>query len=321
MEASLFLVNLSSPPVLFFLLGLLATAVRSDLEIPAPIVKFLSLYLLLAIGFKGGAALASSTIDAAIVASLCLAILLAIVIPIVAFVVLRARIDTANAAAIAATYGSVSAVTFVTTTEYLDTVGVDWGGHLVAAMALMESPAILIGVLLHRLGTRAGGAIRWRELLHESCFNGPVVLIVGSLAIGWLSGARGAAAVAPLTQGLFTGVLCFFLLDMGLVAARRLRDFRAHGLFLPAFSLVFPVTCALATAAIATAAGLREGDAMLLTVLAASASYIAVPAALRLTLPEANPSIFLPMSLGLTFPFNIALGIPLYHALVRAFGG
>jgi hypothetical protein len=198
---------------------------------------------------------------------------------------------------------------------------VDWGGHLVAAMALMESPAILIGVLLHRLGTRAGGAIRWRELLHESCFNGPVVLIVGSLVIGWLSGSRGAAAVAPLTQGLFTGVLCFFLLDMGLVAARRLRDFRAHGLFLPTFALVFPMFCALATTAIATAAGLREGDAMLLTVLAASASYIAVPAALRLTLPEANPSIFLPMSLGLTFPFNIALGIPLYHALVRAFGG
>ena len=321
-----FLSNLSSPPLLFFFLGLLAVLVRSDLDIPGQIARFLSLYLLFAIGFKGGAALAESSLDGAVWLSLGLAMLLSALVPLYSYFVLRRRFAVADAAAIAATYGSVSAVTFITATSFLDAQGVAWSGYLVAAMALMESPAIIVGMLLYSRFRATGDAnrrMRWGTLLHEACFNGSVFLILGSMAIGWITGPAGKAQVTAVIEAPFIGILCLFLLDMGIVAGRRLRDLKAQGpsaahLPLPAMivvALVLPLVNGGLALAAGAGLGLPAGDLMLLTVLAASASYIAVPAAMRLALPEANPSTYLAMSLAITFPFNILFGIPLYHQL------
>ena len=325
---SLFLANLSSPPLLFFFLGAAAAFMRSDLEIPLQIAKFLSLYLLLAIGFKGGVALAESPLDAGVWLTLGASLVLASIVPLVVFFLVRRRMEIADAAAVAATYGSISAVTFVTCISYLESSGVEWSGHLVAAMALMESPAIIIGILLYRLHQRrssgSSNAIDWRELGREACLNGSVLLIVGSLVIGFISGAEGKTQLVSFTNDIFLGMLCLFLLDMGIVAARRLqevgaasqqRNFGAPSMAL--WGVTFALINALLAGSLALLLGLPEGDALLLTVLGASASYIAVPAAMRLALPEANPSIFLPMSLAITFPFNLLIGIPLYHQILR----
>jgi hypothetical protein len=325
---SLFLTNLSSPPLLFFFLGAAAAFVRSDLEIPTQVAKFLSLYLLFAIGFKGGVALAESTLDASVWITLAAALLLATIVPLLVYSLLRKRLPTADAAAVAATYGSISAVTFVTCTSYLDANEIAWGGHLVAAMAIMESPAIIIGILLYRLSlTRDGServAIDWRELGREACLNGSVLLIVGSLVIGWISGPQGSSQISAFTKDIFIGMLCLFLLDMGIVAARRLQELghrqtqRSFGVgAMISWGIGFALVNAFIAGTLSTLLGLDEGDALLLTVLGASASYIAVPAAMRLALPEANPSIYLPMSLAVTFPFNLLVGIPLYHQLLR----
>lgn len=305
--------------------------VRSDLEIPGQVAKFLSMYLLFAIGFKGGVALSESSFDLVALRGLVAAIALSIVVPIYTFFFLRKRIELANAAAIAATYGSISAVTFVTATSYLDSNAIAWSGYLVAAMALMESPAIILGLMLYRIYRSRDPdtpnsetvEIHWGDMLREACFNGSVFLVLGSLAVGWITGSSGMEQVSPLVKDLFTGVLCLFLLDMGIVAAKRLEDLigvRGSGrnpLLLIGTALGLPVVNAALATLLAVVLGLSEGDAVLLIVLAASASYIAVPAAMRLTLPEANPSIYLPMSLTITFPFNILIGIPLYHAVVR----
>ncbi|WP_279243684.1 sodium-dependent bicarbonate transport family permease [Candidatus Litorirhabdus singularis] len=320
-----FLSNLSSPPLLFFFLGALAVAARSDLEIPNQIAKFLSLYLLFAIGFKGGVALAVAPFDTQIVLTLGAAMVLSAVVPLYTFMFLRNRIPIADAAAIAATYGSVSAVTFVTATSYLDVSGISWGGHMVAAMALMESPAIIVGLLLYRKYALTDGddddSFSWSQLLREACLNGSIFLIVGSLIIGWITGPAGMSQISSFIQDLFLGVLCLFLLDMGIVAARRIKDLRNAGSkamsILITMALVLPLLNAMLGLGIASALDLDEGDALLLIVLAASASYIAVPAAMRLVLPQANPGSYLPMSLAITFPLNILVGIPLYHALVR----
>ena len=325
---ALFLTNLSSPPLLFFFLGAAAAFLRSDLEIPTQVAKFLSLYLLFAIGFKGGVALAESTLDASVWITLAAALLLATIVPLLVFSLLRKRLPTADAAAVAATYGSISAVTFVTCTSYLDANEIAWGGHLVAAMAIMESPAIIIGILLYRLSLKQEGgerdAIDWRELGREACLNGSVLLIVGSLVIGWISGPQGSSQISAFTKDIFIGMLCLFLLDMGIVAARRLQELghrptqRSFGVgAMISWGIAFALGNALIAGTLSTVLGLTEGDALLLTVLGASASYIAVPAAMRLALPEANPSIYLPMSLAVTFPFNLLVGIPLYHQLLR----
>lgn len=326
---SLFLTNLGSPPLLFFFLGVLAAAVRSDLEVPTQVAKFLSLYLLMSIGFKGGVALAETNLDWSVWRSLIAALLLASVVPLYVFYVLRRWLAVADAAAVAATYGSISAVTFVACTSYLDAANVAWNGYMVAAMALMESPAIIVGILLYRLygsGADSNGGFRWRELVHEALFNGSVLLILGSMAVGWISGAAGMKQVEPFVKELFVGVLCLFLLDMGLVAARRLRDLGAarggqsRAILLVTAALVLPLVNAALAGSVAVQLGLAEGDALLLTVLGASASYIAVPAAMRLALPESNPSVYLPMSLAVTFPLNLLVGIPLYHQVLRWLG-
>ncbi len=319
-----FLANLTSPPLLFFLLGAAAALFRSDLEIPEQIAKFLSIYLLFAIGFKGGVALSNSDLDFNIVATLGVALILASIVPFGVFYILKRKLPVADAAATAATYGSISAVTFVTCTSYLNALNIEWSGYLVAAMALMESPAIIVGLFLYRMYRTegAGDAFYARDLLRESFLNGSVFLIIGSLIVGWITGNAGKAQVGPFVDDLFIGVLCLFLLDMGIVAMRRIHDIGASAGTLSrwgmtGWGLLLPLCGATLAAVCAALLELPEGDALLLVVLAASASYIAVPAAMRLALPEANPSVYLGMSLAITFPFNILVGIPLYHAVLQ----
>lgn len=316
--------NLLTPPVLFFLLGMAATLMRSDLEIPEGVKKGMSLYLLFAIGMHGGVELSRGGLQMTTLTPLAAGVLAGGLTPLLAFVFLRKRLTAENAAAVAATYGSISAVTFITACSFLDGQEVRYGGHMVAAMALMEAPAILVGVLLaRRFGARAGSGhdASIREMARESVMNGPVFLLLGSLGIGILTGDAGWEAVKPFAYDPFKGVLCLFLLDMGLVAAKRLDDLQRQGTFLMAFSIAFPLVMAALGLCGAYAMGLGRGDALLFIVLCASASYIAVPAAARVAIPRANPGLYLPMALGVTFPFNIALGIPLYFALIQAFWG
>ena len=320
MDASLLIANLLSPPVLFFFLGALAVAVRSDLEVPQPIPKLLSLYLLLSIGFKGGVELRESGDDGGALTALLAATLMSIVVPLYAFAFLRRRLDANNAAALAAAYGSVSAVTFITASAFLRRIGVPFGGYMVACLALMESPAIVIGVMLARMqrGAANGQArIAWDEFLREALFNGSVLVLVGSLIIGALTGSAGKEALYPFTNEIFVGALCLFLLDMGLVSARRVKPLLAMGAFPLAFAVLFPLLNAALGLGVARLVGMSAGDAVLFVVLCASASYIAVPAAIRLVLPEANPGLYVSMPLALTFPFNVTLGIPLYMTAVN----
>ena len=324
MDSSLVLQNLLTPPVLFFFLGVIAVLVRSDLEIPAPLPKLFSLYLLLAIGFKGGLELQHSGISGPVLPTIGAAVLMSLAVPLVSFAVLRLKLDPFNAAAIAATYGSISAVTFITAESFLETQKLPHDGFMVAALALMESPAIIVGLLLVKLASNQdrpnNGRMRWGAVLHEAMLNGSVYLLVGSLVIGYLSAGNSPQSVEkmlPFTDKLFYGSLSFFLLDMGIVAAQRLNDLRRAGSFLIGFAVLMPLCNALVGALIAKALGLEPGNALLFTVLCASASYIAVPAAMRMTVPEANPSFYISTALGVTFPFNIIVGIPLYMALIN----
>jgi hypothetical protein len=319
MDINVIASNLLSPPILFFFLGMVAIALKSDLDMPQPLPKLLSMYLLLSIGFKGGVELRHSGGSTEVVLSLLAAMVMALAVPLYSFFILRRRMDVNNAAAIAATYGSVSAVTFITATAFLDQLGVQHGGHMVAGMALMESPAIIVGVALARINRAAEGEPRsdWRDLLRESIFNGSVLLLIGSLVIGYVTGDDGYKALSPFTEDIFKGMLCLFLLDMGLVSARRIANLRQLGAFPIGFALLVPLFNAALGMALGRAIGMSPGDALLFTVLCASASYIAVPAAMRLALPEANPGVYVSMALAITFPFNVALGIPLYMAIIN----
>lgn len=318
-----FLSNLTSPPLLFFILGVLATLCRTDLEIPESVAKLLSVYLLMAIGFKGGVALSESAFSWEAYTGLFIALFLSIVVPVIVFFALRRVQTVENAAAMAATYGSISAVTFVTCTSYLDVNNIEWSGYLVAAMALMESPAIIIGLLLYRMFSQEEDTrLPVGGLLREAFLNGSVFLILGSLVIGYISGPTGKAQISIFVNDLFVGVLCLFLLDMGIVAMRRLSDLGSdRAAVKPMQLLTWGISIPLVNAALAIGMclffELSLGDAILITVLSASASYIAVPAALRLALPSANPSLYLTASLGVTFPFNLLIGIPLYHRILE----
>lgn len=319
MDSSLLLSNLLNPAILFFFLGLLAVAAKSDLEIPQPISKFLSLYLLLAIGFKGGVELSHSGINGEIIVSLLAAVFMASIIPIYCFFIVKKFVSVHNASAIAATYGSISAVTFITAVAFLDGVGLPYSGYLVAAMALMESPAIIVGLIFHRLYHKDPDEqdFSWKKVWQEACFNGSVFLIMGSLIIGFLTTESHAESLRPFTNDMFKGVLAFFLLDMGLIAGKRLKVLAETGASLIIFSIAIPLLNALLGIAVATSINMSVGDALLFTVLCASASYIAVPAAMRLSIPQANPSLYVTMSLVITFPFNIIVGLPLYLAIIK----
>lgn len=315
MDISLILSNFLTPPVLFFFLGMLAIFAKSDLEIPPPVPKLLSLYLLFAIGFKGGVELVKSGISQEVILTLLAAVGMACIVPLYTFFILRIKLDPYNAAAIAATYGSISAVTFITAGSFLQQLSIDFDGYMVAALALMESPAIIVGLILVNFFTRDDGSeqdFSWSEVFQEAFLNGSVFLLVGSLLIGVLTGERGWQVLSPFTQDLFYGILTFFLLDMGLVAAKRIKELEKTGFFLIAFAILIPIFNAGVGLLIARAIAMPQGDALLFSVLCASASYIAVPAAMRLTVPEANPSLYISTALAVTFPFNIIVGIPLY---------
>lgn len=322
MNLDLIVSNILNPPILFFFLGMLAVAVKSDLEIPAPIPKLFSLYLLLAIGFKGGVELSRSGITQEVLLTMLAAIIMASIVPIYSYFLLRWKLDPYNAAAIAATYGSISAVTFITAGSFLGQLNIAYDGYMVAALALMESPAIIVGLVLISLfgGKRETGEdSSWGEVLREAFLNGSVLLLVGSVVIGLLTGEAGWAKLKPFTQDMFYGALTFFLLDMGLVAAKQIKDLQKTGVFLIAFALLMPLLNASLSLPISYVIHLSQGDALLFAVLCASASYIAVPAAMRMTVPEANPSLYISTALAVTFPFNIIVGIPLYLSAINLF--
>lgn len=309
--------NLISPMVLFFVLGLAATLARSDLSIPEAIAKGMSLYLMMAIGFKGGAGVAEHGLDARLGLAILAGIVLSALIPLVAFRLLAAtsNLPRVDAAAIAAHYGSISIVTFLAATQALQSSGIAFEGYMVAVAAAMETPAIIAALWLARTGEQRMDAVTLREVL----LNGSIVLLVGSFLIGTVTGSEGLKAIAPFIVDPFKGILCLFLLDMGVIAGRGLREGRKH-LTLPVvlFGLYMPLIGGALGAMAALLVGLSVGGTALLITLAASSSYIAVPAALRLALPEARPAIYLPLSLGVTFPFNLTLGIPLYVALAAS---
>jgi hypothetical protein len=315
--------NLLSPMVLFFALGVAAGWLKSDLVIPEPISKALALYLMLAIGFKGGAELAAGGVGGTVAVALVLALLLSFGLPLIAFALLRAatRLDIPNCAAIAAHYGSVSVVTFVAATGFLEFRVIAYEGYVVAMLALMETPAIITGLLLARRGLSDTSGTRAPllspEVSREVLFSGSVFLLIGSLLIGWMTGETGMAVMAPLVVEPFSAVLAIFLLDMGLLVGRRLGDFRTVGWPLVAFGMYMPLIGATIGLAGAWMIGLSLGGMTLVAVLAASASYIVVPAAMRLSLPQANPAIYVPLSLAVTFPFNLIVGIPLYFAAAQ----
>ncbi len=322
METSIF-DNLLSPPILFFFLGMVATWLKSDLKLPGSISKFLSIYLLIAIGFQGGMELRASGINSEVAAVMLITLVGATLVPLWSFFILRLKLDVYNAAAIAATYGSISAVTFVTAVGVLQSLGISYNGHMVAAMALMESPAIIVGVLLARSFASAHESQTdaptppWSQLLREAFGSGPVVLLIGSLFIGAATGHRGWEGVKPLIGDPFKGVLALFLLDMGIHAARHLGRLPQASGFLVTFAVLASLSHAGLGIAIGLFLDLSKGDTLLLAVLFGSASYIAVPAAARLALPQANPGIYLPMSLGVTFPFNVVVGIPMYLSAIN----
>ncbi len=314
--------TLLTPPILFFVLGMLAAAFRTGLKIPHPIPKLLSLYLLFAIGFKGGLSLGASGPSTDLFLAVGAGIGLSAVIPVGVFAVLRRRLDGTNAAAVAATYGSISAVTFITASAVLSELKIEQSGYMVAVMAVMESPAIVVSLILARMGSdpdSADAAARasWGKLLHESFLNGPVFLLLGSMAVGVVAGESGAAMLKPFAQDMFVGALCFFLLDLGLLAAKRLREIGRTGWACVVFAAVAPAVQGTLGLLTARLIGMSEGDALLMTLLAGSASYIAAPAALKLALPRANPGLYVTMALGITFPLNIAVGIPVWLALIR----
>ncbi|MGA7952766.1 MAG: sodium-dependent bicarbonate transport family permease [Gloeobacterales cyanobacterium] len=316
MDLSLVISNFLNPPILFFFLGVTSVLVKSDLEIPAPIPKLFSLYLLLAIGFKGGVELAESGVNQSVILTLLLAIVMSALVPVYTFFILRLKFDPYNSAAIAATYGSISAVTFITASSFLSALKIPFDGYMVAALALMESPAIIVGLILVNLFAYKKGEsseTNWPEVLQEAFLNSSVFLLVGSLLIGILTGKHGGQVLKPFTTDIFYGVLTFFLLDMGLVAARRIKDLQKTGAFLISFAILIPVLNAIIGLLIARSINMPQGNALLFTVLCASASYIAVPAAMRMTVPEANPSLYISSALAVTFPFNILIGIPLYQ--------
>jgi uncharacterized protein len=318
------LATLTSPVVLFFVLGLLAAAARSDLAIPEAIAKALSIYLMIAIGLKGGVAIAQAGVDATAFIALAAGVGASFTIPFLAYAVLRGfgRLNQLNSGAVAAHYGSVSVVTFVTASEILTAAGTAPAGYMVAVLAAMETPAILSGIYLARRGAKpASPRPSTGNLWHEVFLNASVVLLLGSLAIGVLTGPQGYAEIAPVFDAGFRGVLCLFLLDMGLIAARRLRDSRAITARLVAFAILFPVLTGALGVSAATAIGLDPGSAAAFGVLCASASYIAVPAAIRLAVPQADPGIYLTLSLSISFPFNILINIGLLTALARLLGG
>ena len=319
MDFQILISNLTNPTLLFFLLGIFAAIVKSDLEIPEGSVKLISLYLLFAIGFKGGQELSHSNFRVEILYSLLFGLVIASLIPLYTFFILKRKLSISDAAAVAATYGSVSAVTFVAATNFLESQKIAFGGEMVAVMALMESPAIIVGVILMKqYDNESEGGGKLREIIQHSFTNGSVLMILGSLLIGLIADSKQAEGIKPFTTDIFKGVLAIFLLEMGMVTAKRFAAFRKYGSFVTAFALLIPLINGCLVAIISGLIIENTGNRFIFAILASSASYIAVPAAMRLAVPKADPGLYIPMALGVTFPFNITIGMPIYFALVKA---
>lgn len=321
MNINLLLENLTNPALLFFFLGIFASQIKSDLEIPTNSAKFISLYLMFSIGFKGGQELAHSTLDSEIFWAFTIGIVSSILVPIYSFLILKRRFGKYNAAAIAAAYGSISAVTFVTTVSFLELQNIAFDGFMVAVMASMEAPSIVMGVLLLALfskGKKDSKNIDFRGVLKHSLSNGSVILLVGSLFIGFMASEEQAQGIAPFTTDIFKGFLAVFLLDMGITSGRHIKDLLKQGWAALLFSVLMPLFNGCVIAVISSFVLDGVGNRLLISILVASASYIAVPAAMRLAIPKANPGLYLPMALAITFPFNISLGIPIYLGIINA---
>ncbi|GAA4268209.1 sodium-dependent bicarbonate transport family permease [Hyunsoonleella aestuarii] len=319
MDLHLLIDNLTNPALLFFFLGVIAVQLKSDLHIPENSSKFISLYLLLAIGFKGGQELAHSEFDMEILWSLLFGIFLAVAVPVYGYFILRRKFSIENAGAIAAAYGSVSAVTFVTAISFLEIEQIAFSGHMVAVMALMEAPSIMVGLLLIMLfkGGNGKSEIPMKTVIQHALFNGSVLLILGSLAIGFLASEAQAEGIKPFTTDIFKGFLAVFLLDMGITSGKKLNEFIKKGRFALTFAIIIPIINGVI---VAVASGLfisEVGNRLLFAILGASASYIAVPAAMKIAVPKASPSLYIPMALAITFPFNITLGMPLYLFIIQ----
>ena len=318
MDIAALISNLTNPVLLFFVLGIIATVVKSDLKIPDSSSKFISLYLLFAIGFKGGQELSHSEFDSEILYSIIFAILLSALVPVYTFLMLKKKVDVPNAGAIAAAYGSVSAVTFVTAVSFLENQGISFGGHMVAIMAIMESPAIIIGVILIMLydkekkNKKSIGSI-----LGHSFTSGSVLMLIGSLVIGLIADEGQARGIEPFTTDIFKGFLALFLLEMGMVTARRIKGFKKHGIYLFLFGIIIPLVNGILVAYLSGFITESAGNRLLFAILGAGASYIAVPATMKLAEPRADAGIYIPMALGITFPFNITIGMPIYYAVIE----
>jgi hypothetical protein len=309
--------NLTNPALLFFFLGLIAVNLKSDLKIPENSSKFISLYLLLAIGFKGGQELAHSVITSEIIWSLFFGVLLALIVPIYCYYILRLKLSVENSGAIASAYGSVSAVTFVTTISFLEMSNIPFGGHMLAVMALMEAPSIIVGVLLIAIYKKdKKNKTSFKSVVHHSLTNGSVVLILGSLLVGYLTNDAQAAGIKPFTTDLFKGFLAVFLLDMGITSGGKLKALIKKGWFILSFAIIIPILNGCLVALISGLFMEEVGNRLLMSILAASASYIAVPAAMKLAAPGANPGLYISMALAITFPFNITIGMPFYLYII-----
>ncbi|MDO9152836.1 MAG: sodium-dependent bicarbonate transport family permease [Paludibacter sp.] len=319
MNYNLLIDNLTNPAFLFFILGIIAVKLKSDLEIPPNSSKFISLYLLFSIGFKGGHELAISQLSFDIIWSVIFGIAIACAIPFYTFFILKKKLSIDDSGAIAASYGSVSAVTFVVAVSFLEIHGQTFSGHMVAVMALMEAPAIIIGVILIKLyGEKKNNNFNIGKIVGHSFTNGSVLLIMGSLIIGFLASEQQAQGIKPFTTDIFKGFLAIFLLDMGIISGRKLNDFIKNGLFTGLFAIMIPLINGCLVAFLSGFITPDIGNRFLFAILAASASYIAVPAAMKIAVPNANPGIYLPMALAVTFPFNIIIGMPLYYMIVLA---
>jgi uncharacterized protein len=318
MNIDLLLENLTNPALLFFVLGVLAVYLKSDLEIPSGSSKFISLYLLFCIGFKGGQELSKEIFTSEIILDMLFGMGIAIAIPIYAYFILRRKFNVFDLGAIAAAYGSVSAVTFVTAVSYLESQQLTLHGHMVAIMALMESPAIIIGLFLISIYNKEQTTVIHKgAVIKHSFTNGSVLLIIGSLVIGFLASTKQAEGIKPFTNDLFKGFLAIFLLDMGITSGRKLKAFFSFGLFPLLFAILIPVFNGSLIALLSSMITSDVTNRFIFAVLAASASYIAVPAAMKITVPQANSGLFLPMALAVTFPVNITVGMPLYFYIIQ----
>lgn len=318
MNANLLIENLTNPALLFFVLGIITVYVKSDLEIPANSSKFISLYLLFAIGFKGGQELSHEAFTTEIILSMLFGIGISLVIPVYTFLILRKKLNVFDSGAIAAAYGSVSAVTFVTAVSYLESNQLTIHGQMVAIMALMESPAIIMGlVLISFFNNTKSQEIKKNVAIQHSLTNGSVLLILGSLVIGFLANAKQAEGIKPFTNDIFKGFLAIFLLDMGITSGKKLKSFYSAGWFPLLFALTIPLINGCLFAFISRFITHEISNRFMFAILAASASYIAVPAAMKISVPKANPGLFLPMALAITFPVNITIGMPIYFMIVQ----